>query len=93
MPILSQTLKGHNSETVRPFELKFVGEMYFCQLYYKSTRQVLKIDQSIAIDALSMPALDYNKTIAHHKNRFWNISDLGFSDRAASGELPHGGGG
>jgi hypothetical protein len=29
MPILSQTLKGHNSETVRLFELKFFVEMYF----------------------------------------------------------------
>jgi hypothetical protein len=45
MPILSQTLKGYNSET------------YFDQLYLGSTREVLGIDQSIAIDALSTPAL------------------------------------
>jgi hypothetical protein len=32
MPILSQTLKGHNSETVHPFELKSLLEMYFSQL-------------------------------------------------------------
>jgi hypothetical protein len=29
MPILSQTLKGPNSETGRPFELQFFVEMYF----------------------------------------------------------------
>jgi hypothetical protein len=57
MPILSRTLKGHNSETVLPFELKFFVEMYFGQLYQKSTREVLEIDQLIAIDALSMPAV------------------------------------
>jgi hypothetical protein len=57
MPILSQTLKGHNSETVRPFELKFVWEMYFGHLYQRSTREVLVIVQSIAIEALIMPAL------------------------------------
>jgi hypothetical protein len=57
MLILSPTLKGHNSETVRPFELKLFVEMYFGQLYHKSTREVLEINQSIAIDALSMPAL------------------------------------
>jgi hypothetical protein len=58
MRILSQILKGHNSETICPFELKFLVEMYFNQLYLVSTREVLGIDQSIAIDALSMPALD-----------------------------------
>jgi hypothetical protein len=57
MPILSQTLKGHNSETVCPFELKLFVETYFDQLYLGCTREVLGIDQSIAIDALSMPAL------------------------------------
>ena len=61
MPILSQTLKGHNSETVRPFELKFFVEIDFDQLYLGSTREVLGIDQSIAIDALNMPALDHNQ--------------------------------
>jgi hypothetical protein len=29
VPILSQTLKGHNSKTICPFELKFFVEMYF----------------------------------------------------------------
>jgi hypothetical protein len=29
MPILSKTLEGHKSETVRPFELKFFVEMYY----------------------------------------------------------------
>jgi hypothetical protein len=30
MPILSQTLKGHNSETVHPFELKkFCGNVFW----------------------------------------------------------------
>jgi hypothetical protein len=38
MPILSQTLKGHNSETVCLFELKFFVEMYFDQLYQRSNR-------------------------------------------------------
>jgi hypothetical protein len=57
MPILSQTLKGHDSETVHPFELKFFVEMYLDQLYLGSTREVLGINQSIAIDALSMPAI------------------------------------
>jgi hypothetical protein len=57
MPILSQTLKGHDSETVCPFELKFFVETYFSQLYQRSTKEVLEIDQSIAIDRLSMPAL------------------------------------
>jgi hypothetical protein len=56
MPILSQTLEDHNSETVRPFQLKFFVDMYFGQLYQRITRQVLQIDQSIAIDTLSMPA-------------------------------------
>jgi hypothetical protein len=60
MPILSQTLKGHNLETVRPFELKFLEEMYFDQLYLRSTREVLGINQSIAINALSTPALKYH---------------------------------
>jgi hypothetical protein len=58
MPILNQTLKGHNSETVHPFELKFVVEVYFSQLYQRSTKEVMEIDQSIAIDTLNMPALD-----------------------------------
>ena len=58
MPILSQTLKCHNSETVRPFELKFFVEMYFDQLYLGSTKKVFEDDQSIAIDTLSMPGLD-----------------------------------
>ena len=57
MPILSQTLKGHNSETIRPFELKFFVEIYFDQLYLGSTREVLGIDQSIAINMLSMSAV------------------------------------
>jgi hypothetical protein len=57
MPILSQTLKSHNSETVCPFELKFFVEMYFGQLYQRSTREVLEIDQLIVIGALSMTAL------------------------------------
>jgi hypothetical protein len=57
MPTLSQTLKGHNSETVCPFALKFFVEMYFDQLYPKSTKEVLGISPSIAIDGLSMPAL------------------------------------
>ena len=56
MPILSQTLEDHNSETVRPFQLKFFVDMYFGQLYQRITREVLEIDQSIAIDTLSMPA-------------------------------------
>jgi hypothetical protein len=55
MPNLSQTLKGHNSGTVHPFELKFLVEMHFGQLYLGFTRQVLGIDQSIAIDTLSTP--------------------------------------
>jgi hypothetical protein len=38
MPILSQTLKGYNSETVCPFELKFFVEMYFDQLCMGFTR-------------------------------------------------------
>jgi hypothetical protein len=58
MPILSQTLKGHNLVTVCQFKLKFFVEMFFGQLYQRSTREVLEIDQLIAIDALSMPALD-----------------------------------
>jgi hypothetical protein len=58
MPILSQTLKGHNSETVHPFELKFFVEMHFDQLYLGSTKEVLGIDQSIAIGMLRMPGLD-----------------------------------
>jgi hypothetical protein len=53
MPIVSQTLKGHNSETVHLFELKFLEEMYFDQLYLRCTREVL------GIDALSMAALDF----------------------------------
>jgi hypothetical protein len=44
MHILTQTLKGHNLETVRPFELKFFEEMYFDQLYLQSTRNVFGID-------------------------------------------------
>jgi hypothetical protein len=60
MPILIQTLKGHNSETVCPFELKFVVEMYFGQLYQTSIREVLEIDQSIAIDTLSTPGVGYS---------------------------------
>jgi hypothetical protein len=60
MPILSQTLKGHNSETVCLFELKIVVEMYFDQLYLRSTGEVLGIEQSIAIDTLSTPALEYH---------------------------------
>jgi hypothetical protein len=60
MPILSQTLKGHNSETIRPIELKFFVVIYFSQLYQRSTREVLEINQSIVIDALSMPALNYH---------------------------------
>jgi hypothetical protein len=58
MSILSQTLKSHNSETVFPFELKFVVEIYFGQLYQRSIREVSEIDQSIAIDMLSMPGLE-----------------------------------
>jgi hypothetical protein len=58
MPILSHTLKGHNSETVCPFELKFFVEMYFDQLYLGSTREVFGIDQSIASDTLNTPSLD-----------------------------------
>jgi hypothetical protein len=61
MPILSQTLKGHNLETVCPFELKCFVEMYFDQLYLGSTREVLGINQSIAINALSTPALKYRQ--------------------------------
>jgi hypothetical protein len=57
MPILCKTLKSHNSETVGPFELNFFVEMYFGQLYHRTTREVLEIDHSIAIDTLSMPAL------------------------------------
>jgi hypothetical protein len=38
MRISSQTLKGHNSETVRPFEQNFFFEMYFDQLYLGSMR-------------------------------------------------------
>jgi hypothetical protein len=57
MLILSHTLKGHNSKTVCPFELKFFLEMYFDQLNLRSTREVLEIYQSIAIDMLIMPAL------------------------------------
>jgi hypothetical protein len=33
-------------------------EMYFSQLYQRSTREVLEIDQLIVIDTLSMPVLD-----------------------------------
>jgi hypothetical protein len=58
MHILSQTLKSHNSAIICLFELKFVVEMYFGQLYQGSTKEVLGIDQSIAIDTLSMPGLD-----------------------------------
>jgi hypothetical protein len=47
-----QTLKGHNLETVHLFELKFFVEMYFSQLYQRFTREVLEIDQSIAIVTL-----------------------------------------
>jgi PIN domain nuclease of toxin-antitoxin system len=61
MPILSQTLKDHNSETVHPFELKSFMKMYFDQPYLGSTREVLEIDQSITIDALSMPSLQHQK--------------------------------
>jgi hypothetical protein len=57
MPILRQTLKGRNSETVCSFELKFFEEMYFDQLYLRSTREVFGIDQSIAIDMFSTSAL------------------------------------
>jgi hypothetical protein len=57
MPIWSQTLKDDNSETVCLFELKFFVEMYFGQLYQRSTRDALEMDQSIAIDTLTMPAL------------------------------------
>jgi hypothetical protein len=57
MPLLSQTLKSHNSKTIRPFEPKFFVEIYFGQLYQQSTKEVLEIDQTIAIDTLSMPAL------------------------------------
>jgi hypothetical protein len=60
MPILTQTLKSHNSETICLFELKFVVEMYFDQLYLGSTREVSGINQSIAIDALHMPDLDHH---------------------------------
>jgi hypothetical protein len=59
MPILSQTLKGHNSETVCPFELKFFVEICFDPLYLRSTKEVLGIDQSIVIDTLSTPALEH----------------------------------
>jgi hypothetical protein len=59
MPILSQTLKGHNSETVHPFKLKFFVEMHFDKLYLGSTRKVLGIDQSIAVDALSTPGVGH----------------------------------
>jgi hypothetical protein len=59
MLIFSQILKGHNSETVCPVELKLFVEMRFDQLHLGSTRGVLGIDQSIAIDALSMAALKY----------------------------------
>jgi hypothetical protein len=38
MFILNQTLKSHNSEIIRPFELKFFEKMYFDQLYLGSTR-------------------------------------------------------
>jgi hypothetical protein len=48
------------TQTVCPSELKIFEEMYFGELYQRSTREVLKIDQSIAIDALSMPVLDDN---------------------------------
>jgi hypothetical protein len=57
MPISSQTLKAYNSETVHPFKLKFFIEMHFDLLYLGSTRDVLGIDQLIAIDALSTPDL------------------------------------
>jgi hypothetical protein len=43
------TLKGHNSETVHLFELKFFVEMHFDQSYLGSTKEVLGIDQLIAI--------------------------------------------
>jgi hypothetical protein len=59
MPILTQTLKGHNSETVFPFELKFFVKTYFDQLYLGSTRNILGIDQSIVIHTLPTPALYY----------------------------------
>jgi hypothetical protein len=65
MLILSQTLKGHNSETVRPFELKVLSWMYFDQLYLRSTREVLEIDQSISIDMLSMPGVGVFTTNSH----------------------------
>jgi hypothetical protein len=42
--------KFENSETVRPFELKICVEIYFGQLYQRSIREVLEIDQSIAIN-------------------------------------------
>jgi hypothetical protein len=58
-PILSKTLKGHKSETVCPFKLKLFVEMHFDKIYLGSTREALGIDQSIAIDMLSMPALKY----------------------------------
>jgi hypothetical protein len=67
MHILSQTLKSHNSKTVRPFELKFCVEMYFGQLYQRCTREVLGINQSIAIDMLSTPALGDNGTTRGNK--------------------------
>jgi hypothetical protein len=71
MPILSQTLKSHNSETVRPFELTYF--VHFGQLYQRSTRGVLEIDQSIAINALSMPGLWHQKS---SNNLF--VNQLGF---------------
>jgi hypothetical protein len=57
MPILTQTLKDHDSETFRLFELNFFMEMYFDKLYLGSTRAVLEIDQLIRIIVLSMPVL------------------------------------
>jgi hypothetical protein len=40
--------------------LKFFVEIYFDQLYQRSTREILEIDQLIAIDALSMPGLQHH---------------------------------
>jgi hypothetical protein len=60
MSILTQTLKGHNSKTVRPFERKSFVEMYFDQIYLESTREILGIDQLIAINALRMPVLRFS---------------------------------
>jgi hypothetical protein len=58
MLILSQIIKGRNSETIRLSEPKFFIETYFDQLHLGSTGEIFGIDQWIAINMLNMPDLE-----------------------------------